>query len=215
MTSYIKNNLFKLITANIILIYAVGILTITFSNDSMRGIILGLTPVNLIMNLVMLLTFHKIWDRSFILSSLFIALLGYFIEVIGVKTGAIFGNYTYGENLGVKVFDVPIIMSLNWFILVYSAAVILNKVKNILLFSFLGATLITLLDVFMEPLSAKLDFWYWDLGAPIQNFIAWYLFSLVLFIIFRKINGSITNPLAKIVLLLHFIFFIILNVVFK
>ena len=43
-----------------------------------------------------------------------LALIGFIFEIIGVKTGLIFGHYKYCNGLGTKVFDVPLIISLNW-----------------------------------------------------------------------------------------------------
>jgi putative membrane protein len=36
------------------------------------------------------------------------------LEVVGVKTGLIFGEYKYGSTLGIKLFEVPLIIGFNW-----------------------------------------------------------------------------------------------------
>src|SRR6187402_1961516 len=108
MISSIKNNLFTLLTANIILMYAVGLIGITTNYELGKLFILSLTPLNLIVNIAMLLYFHKDWNRNFIISAIVIAIAGFAIEVIGVKTGAVFGNYFYGKSLGFKILEVPV-----------------------------------------------------------------------------------------------------------
>ena len=37
-----------------------------------------------------------------------IVLIGFVIEVIGVKTGYVFGSYSYGDSLGFKILEVPV-----------------------------------------------------------------------------------------------------------
>ena len=40
-------------------------------------------------------------------------------EILGVNYGLIFGDYIYLDNLGYKVFGVPVIIGVNWIILTY------------------------------------------------------------------------------------------------
>ncbi len=213
MISFLKKNHFNLLTANIFLIYIVGICGIFLSeNNEERFIFMQLTPLNLIINSIMLLSFHKNWNQKFLLSSLIIAIGGFIIEVIGVKTGYIFGNYTYGKSLGYKIFEVPLLMALNWFLLIYATATMLSKIDNDLLFSIAGAAIITILDTLIEPLCGYLHFWNWQSDVPFRNFIAWFVISFILFYFFRKINKNISNPYGVIVLLTQFMFFGILNI---
>lgn len=195
--------------------YVVGLVGILCSKDkSAQLFFLSLTPLNLIINIVMLLFFHKKWDSTFILSSIFIGISGFIIEVIGVKTGNIFGIYYYNESLGFKILDVPIMMILNWFLLIYCTTTILYKIKNIFVFATLGASIITLLDTLIEPLCSSLHFWTWQTNnsiAPLQNYIAWFVVSFCMFIFYRKMNGNLSNRYSFIILLLQFVFFGILN----
>ncbi|MBK9792799.1 MAG: carotenoid biosynthesis protein [Sphingobacteriales bacterium] len=70
----------------------------------------------------------------------------------------------------------------------------------------------TLLDVFIEPVAIRLDFWQWQNNViPFQNYVAWYLISFLLFLFFRRVNGAIQNRIAIIVLAIQFLFFAILN----
>ena len=43
--------------------------------------------------------------------------LGFGVEVIGVETGLLFGDYEYGSGLGPKVLKVPMLMGVLWWIL--------------------------------------------------------------------------------------------------
>jgi putative membrane protein len=213
MISFLKKNKFTLLTANIILIYLVGISGILLSKNEVERIsFMQLTPLNLMMNILMLFSFHNNWNQKFVLSSIFIGIAGFFIEVLGVKTGYIFGSYNYGDSLGLKILEVPVIMALNWLLLIYATATMLSTIKNDILFSIAGATIITLLDVLIEPLCAYLHFWFWEGNVPFQNFVAWFVISCLLFYFFRKVNKNISNPYAVIIISTQFLFFGILNI---
>jgi len=216
MISYLKNNWFNLAVYNIILVYIVGIVGICFTSEAVQKVFLQLTPISLILSLVHLVFDHKKWDWKFIFSALFITLFGFFIEVIGVKTQAIFGTYYYGETLGFKWLDVPILMGLNWLLLIYIIATSFNKIKSVWMFSVCAAAIMTGLDFLIEPNAIKLDFWQWQNNIiPLQNFVAWFVLSFILFFIFRVANGIIENRFSKIILVLQFVFFGILNIFLK
>src|ERR1700712_798596 len=78
-----------------------------------------LTPLNLLGSLTILLRFHQDWNRSFLLFIVLAFVIGFFIEVIGIQTGIIFGKYHYETLLGFKLFGVPPVIGFNWLMLVY------------------------------------------------------------------------------------------------
>jgi putative membrane protein len=191
----------------------VGISGICFTPAEDQMQFLKLTPLNLFVTTLFLLFFHKKWDITFICSLIFLVLAGFLVEVIGVKTGRIFGAYYYGQNLGFKLWDVPVVIGLNWFMLLYSISGVLRKINSTVLFTLLAAGIMTSLDAFIEPIAIKLDFWHWSTGGiPIQNYIAWYAISAILFYLFRRVNGRIENNFSLTVLLIQFLFFALLNV---
>ena len=59
-----------------------------------------------------------------------IFLLGFVVEVVGVQTGLIFGSYSYGATLGVKLFDTPLLIGLNWIFVSYSSYSIACQVSD-------------------------------------------------------------------------------------
>lgn len=212
MNSFIRNNKFSLAVFNLTVIYLVGISGICFTNAVQQQLFLKLTPINLMVTTAMLLFFHQRWNKTFLLSAIVIAGTGFFVEVAGVHTGLIFGTYYYGANLGFKWFDVPLIIGVNWFLLVYSIAAVFYKVRNNMLFATLSAGVMTLLDVLIEPVAIKLDFWHWQEEViPLQNFAAWFMISFILFYFFRKMNGRVQNKFALVILIIQYLFFGILN----
>lgn len=141
-----------------------------------------------------------------------IFVLGFIIELIGVKTGYLFGNYEYGKALGTTIFDVPIIIGLNWFIIVVASSNVLRAFKMPLIqLALLSGLLATLLDALIEPVAIKFDFWQWQNNhIPFLNYCCWFLFSSL----FSYLYLSLTNGRNKTAFYLFFIwmlFFLFLN----
>lgn len=207
-----ENKRFCILGFNLIIIYIVGVCGIVLTNQVQQQLFLKITPLNLALTTFFTLLFHYRWNFSFIASGIMVFLFGFFLEVIGVKTGIIFGNYWYGKTLGLKWLEVPVVIGLNWFLLVYLISTVFYKVKNIFAFGLISAAAMTLLDIFIEPVAMKLDFWQWQNDSiPFQNYVAWFFISFFLFLFFRKTTGSIQNPFSALVLAIQFLFFAILN----
>ena len=141
-------------------------------------------------------------------------LVGFGIEVLGVASGQIFGKYTYGRTLGPQIYDVPVIIGLNWFLLIYTVGCICNSIKtNIFVKSTIGSGMLVILDFFMEPVAIKYNFWRWADGkVPLQNYLAWFTISFVLLLFFNKVLLNRNNPLSKLFFLVELIFFILLSI---
>lgn len=185
-----------------------------------------LSPLNLWVSLILLLFFHQDFNRKFIIISVFIFFAGFLVEVAGVHTGLIFGKYWYGKTLGTQVSNVPLVIGANWLLLIYCSSIVtqnivtsfknrfpLNSILCSTLFkAFLSASLMVLLDYFIEPVAVHLDFWHWqDKQIPLQNFQAWFLIAFVFSFLFAKYIILKKNTLASLLLLLQFLFFISLH----
>ena len=109
-------------------------------------------------------------------------LIGMIAEIIGTKTGILFGNYSYGNNLGPKIIGVPPLIGINWIVLTFLTATIARRVIHFKWLSIIcGALLMVGLDFFIEPIAPIFDFWSWDEGvAPLKNFIHWFIVSLLM-----------------------------------
>jgi len=147
---------------------------------------------------------------------------GYVLEMFGVKTGKLFGEFIYGNNLGYKLNDVPLIIGLNWLILCYSAFHISNLIISKWRFSnieivnlgkvLLAAFLIVIIDILIEQVAPQLDFWYWkNQVPPIQNYTAWFLFSFCFVFFYQKLDLPCTNPIAHWVYIFQFLYFFGMN----
>ncbi|MEA5258112.1 carotenoid biosynthesis protein [Arcicella aquatica] len=177
-----------------------------------------LSPFNLWISLILLLLFQQDFQLKFILFAIITFLIGFFVEVLGVHTGIIFGQYYYGKTLGIQLFDVPIVIGANWFILVYSSGHIIEKLfknlnpffgRNILL-STVAASLMVCLDLIIEPVAIRLDFWQWHFNKiPIQNYVGWFIISFGLQYYFISSKFLKNNALAPLLFYLQFIFFLL------
>ena len=175
-----------------------------------------LTPLNLLISAALVSYYDKNKTKDFLSLFSIVFATGYLVEVLGVKTGLIFGSYAYGPVLGPKLFETPLSMGINWFILIYGAGNLMNQLKSrwpIFLKACIGALALILLDLLIEPVAIHYNFWRWENDViPIQNYIAWWLISVVLLVVFFKILGNSINKVAIVLFVLQLIFFGILNI---
>ena len=172
-----------------------------------------LIPLALVLNLFYLIYFHK--DRNKIKDiSLFalIFILGFGIEVLGVKTGKIFGVYYYGDSLGPKLWEVPLTIGFNWLILTYTTASLSDKFKIPLSFKILlGALMMLALDLILELDAASMDMWYWPNNevVPLSNYLVWFGLAVLFHIILRIGRIRTENVLAIPIFICQFLLFAI------
>lgn len=141
--------------------------------------------------------------------ALFIALMAYVVEIAAVKTGLLFGRFEYGDVLGWKFFEVPPIIGIYWLILVWGGYSMAFSLKlPVGLRWLVAASLITLLDVLIEPVAEHYGVWTWDNGIiPFQNYIGWFVLSAILSIIFEFYPLVLKPRMGLVVLVCQFLFF--------
>lgn len=192
-------------------IYLMGIIGISI--PSLRGVYVALTPYTLLISAVILFAFHRKWNLQFIAAILLIALAGFGVEVLGVQTGAIFGEYSYGFVLGIKIGEVPVMIALNWVILIYCSYFVAGKLFQAPLPKMaITAALMVGMDLLMEPVAIALDMWSWEVVAPpFQNYAAWFLLSFLFAGLLHGMKVKILNPLAGYLFVFLVMFFGALN----
>lgn len=203
-------NIFKLI---ILIFHIVGIFGM--SVPAIRPYFQLLTPFHLLLCTGLLLVFHKGWNINFLVFSLLAFGIGFGAEVIGVHTQLLFGGYSYGSVLGIKFFEVPLMIGVNWFLLVYlSGEVFEARIKNWMFAAVLSALVMVVMDFLIEPVAVALDFWSWEGGQiPLSNFTSWFFVALVIQLIYGKLTFKKKNPLALFLLINLLVFFGILNLI--
>ncbi|GAB3180778.1 hypothetical protein GCM10027291_48940 [Telluribacter humicola] len=177
--------------------------------ESLQPVFRPLIPLNLLASLGLLLLFHTDWNRSFLLYCVTAFLVGFFVEVAGVHTGLIFGSYQYGSALGWKVWEVPLVIGSNWLMLTYASGSICDRLSApAWVKALIAAALMVGLDILIEPVAIELDFWSWNSATiPLQNYVAWYVVSALLLLLFYRLSFSKDNRLAPLLFLLQFFFF--------
>ena len=176
--SNIRINIENISISLIWLFHVSGILGIIYGNSNW---FISFTPLNLTLNFTLLLI-NCNWSKQALLIIIISFLVGMITEILGVQYGWIFGNYQYGNQLGTKVFGVPLLIGVNWCVLtLITGAITQMFYSNIIMRIILAVALMIFLDLLMEPLAPVLDFWVFDeKEAPLQNYLGWGLVALFL-----------------------------------
>ncbi|MBQ4819013.1 carotenoid biosynthesis protein [Aquimarina sp. MMG016] len=186
-----------------------------FNISGIIGVFLGyedwfmsLTPLNLLIYITLIFWNNRL-DKRLLTALTIPFFIGMITEALGVNYGLIFGNYEYGENLGWKIFGVPLIIGVNWAILVYCASVIAQKIySNLFITSLIGAILMVSLDLIIEVSAPRFDFWEFDRGVvPLQNYIGWFCTAFVANVLFQKVIKTVHYGIAIHVFIVIFVFF--------
>ncbi len=189
-----------------------------FQISGALGIILGndkwfirFTPVCLFVYFILIILNNRPFNYNFLFISYF---LGFICELIGVNTGILFGDYTYGDTLGIQLFNIPLIIGINWFVTVIISASIADKfAKKIYFKMIISLLLIMFLDISMEPIAPKMDMWRfagYD-SAPLSNYVTWIFISLPLLIFYFKNNINANFYLCVNLYTAQILFFIVLE----
>ncbi len=181
-----------------------------------RETFVSMTPLNLSIMFVLLLINGSSFSKPLMLGFIISFFTGLFAEMIGVHTGLLFGNYSYGDAMSVKLMNVPILIGINWFVVVFCSYVIVTRYLPVSIgpvaTSALAALMTTGFDWLMEPVAVTLGFWSWqDAHIPIFNFICWFVISFLLIRVFIRIKVPTANPFALYLLLIQAAFFLFLR----
>jgi putative membrane protein len=211
MTAILKSKKILYSAIFLLIIHTVGIVGL---NSSFKDLFLLLTPLNLLISVATIYLNQNELNSPLFIASCIIYLLGFTVELVGVKTGLLFGEYNYGNTLGFKLFDIPLIIGLNWLMLIFSVGCILDSFHpSSILKSIIGAFMLVFLDFIIEPIAIKFDFWNWENGIiPIQNYVVWFLFSMLFLLIFYNFQFNKNNLIAKLLYLIQVIFFALLTI---
>ena len=183
------------------------------SLEQTQDLFKALVPFNLLATAAILLHFEKNKNTNYGLFILITFLVGFFVEVLGVKTGDVFGVYSYGSTLGFKIFDVPLAIGLNWVVLIYCTAHLSRKItKSVVVQVIIASLFMVAFDLLIEPVAINFDFWSWELiNIPIRNYIGWFVVSLLLQTLFHFLMKPTNNSLAIRLLYIQVGFFLVLN----
>ena len=148
---------------------------------------------------------ERVGARAALLAALAL-LVGLGVEVLGSRTGFPFGPYRYSPP-GLSVLGVPLLVPLGWFAMTLAAGVLAGGR------AWLAGLLLVAWDLGLEPLMTAQGFWTWGrplpqldgvtleawarpavpapgavwAGAPVQNFLAWFVVGAGLVWLFGRL----------------------------
>ncbi len=224
-----KKNLVNNVALFIALLFhiagAIGILFTPYKNWFIQN-----TPLNLLIMAALLIITQKEKNIYFFIFLLITIVVGFVVEYTGTNTALIFGHYTYGNILGLKIFGLPLIIAVNWFIVIYCAGVTTQLYENKMLkrinekgmsinagvqtISFVidASLLAVLFDWMIEPVADKLGYWKWEGGdIPFYNYVCWFIISALLFALFQQLPFTKRNIFAVHLLIIQLLFFLVLR----
>ncbi len=143
-------------------------------------------------------------------------------EWVGVATGALFGHYSYSDQLGVKVFDlVPLVIPIAWLMMLYpafeTAALLLRRrrphvqsprslrtlAENGLL-AVTAAAAMTAWDLSLDPRMVSDGNWAWRdvgqyayFGIPLSNFAGWLVTAFAIYLVWLWIMRAHAHARAQ------------------
>jgi bisanhydrobacterioruberin hydratase len=223
---------FEIATAIAVLFHSIGLVGLLFFD---RSFFLAATPFNLLLSFTLLIWTQTDKNLNFLVFFASCFILGIVVEIIGVNTGILFGDYSYGNVLGPDIKNVPVLIGINWFLIIYCCGIsihtllmkAINRIaadtgKTPMALKALsviidGATLAVFFDWLMEPVAVKLGYWAWNgNGAiPLFNYICWFVISLLLLTIFHFAKFNKQNKFAVNLLLIQLMFFLLLRTFLK
>jgi putative membrane protein len=201
----------RVAVAIIILFHFVGL--VGFAIPQTRPLFTQVVVLHLLLMLLIIMLNHSninVWFLTFF-ACVFTA--GVLVEWIGVHKHWLFGDYSYGATLGTKVLDIPLMIGVNWFLLVYATGVTLqrSRLKSQLSRVIIGGLILVLLDLLIEPVAIKFDYWHWTTGViPVKNYSCWFLVSTAMLYVFELFGFKKQSIAAPVFLLIQFVFFGIL-----
>jgi uncharacterized membrane protein len=184
--------------------HVVGIVGIGYLNNE---IILGLTPANLLLLLLFIAINHEAKTKFWVFYVTYI--LAFSIEAVGVTFGWPFGDYTYGPVLGWKLFETPLIIGVNWIVLLYGANSIANYVGlTAITRALCAAALMVFIDYLIEPVAIQLDFWSWERGTPpLENYLGWFAASFLISLLWQLAKVQLNQLIGAAMYVIQLLFF--------
>tara|TARA_B100000674_G_scaffold213739_1_gene175218 strand:+ start:2217 stop:2858 length:642 start_codon:yes stop_codon:yes gene_type:complete len=206
MLKLIDNN--ELRSLSIFIVWLVNISGFFGILSDQKDFFLSSSPYVLTVTLFLLVVNNSL-EKKFLLRLFYIFFLGLTVEIIGVNFSFFFGEYKYGDNLGIKIFDVPVVIGFNWVLLIILTGNFADRIfqKSILGKVLFGSTMMILLDLLIEISAPKLDYWEFTVNpVPFSNYLWWFIFSFLFHFIYQS-NIKKEYIVSTNILIIHFLFF--------
>ncbi len=129
------------------------------------------------------------------------------MEALGVGTGLLFGNYSYTDKLGGKLFGlVPWLIPVAWCSLLYPAWHLpwrLPLGKSTWLGRIvLPALAVTAWDLSLDPRMVQDGFWVWPeggfyFGIPLSNYVGWFVTAALVYFVWHWLDGATPTQISR------------------
>ena len=199
------------IVALVMVFYTYG--AFGLAREETRELYTSLTPLVLLSSLVIL----SVYDRSpkqikALIYMLSVAVVSFCVEVLGVATGVIFGEYSYGTSLGPKIGGTPLLIGINWIFLVYATAAIQAPLGRGIITTIVIPTLLMLgYDIIMEQVAPMMQMGSWEGGSiPLQNYVVWGALAALFHAVRYWLRIDFRNRIAPFIFLIQILFFSII-----
>jgi uncharacterized membrane protein len=130
--------------------------------------------------------------------------ISYIVEETGVRTGLVFGPYHYSDQLGPKLGNVPVLIPLGWFMMIYPSWVVaqallrgvdVRRPAGMVALALLSALAMTGWDMVMDPPMVRAGVWVWHeggpyFGVPLQNYFGWVANTFVIYLVFDALDQA-------------------------
>lgn len=211
MTLYSEQKLsVRAVRVFLVIFYAVGIAG--FAWPVTHDLFQRLVSLNLLVSFALLFWFHSSWSLRQLAIFWAIAVSGFLLEMAGIHTGLLFGSYSYGKALGLKVLSTPLLIGINWLVLVYCVHILFPGLNSRWFYPLLASGLLVIYDFVMEPVAIATDMWSWQGGiVPLKNYVTWFVVAAIMLYALKFFRISYRNPIASWLLAIQFIFFLVLG----
>ena len=141
------------------------------------------------------------WPRRRLIQMLLVGLsFTWLVEFIGVRTGLLFGRYSYTALFQPQVGGVPVLIPLAWMMMLAPAWAVAEMILQDwrarlgrwypLIFASLAALAFTAWDLYLDPQMVARGLWVWEspqgyFGIPWMNFLGWWLCAAALTFLLR------------------------------
>tara|TARA_B100000795_G_scaffold98958_1_gene72718 strand:+ start:4518 stop:5147 length:630 start_codon:yes stop_codon:yes gene_type:complete len=186
------------ITISILIIWLFNLSGILGILSSYSDWFLRLTPLNLMIYVVLIIWNLEHKSKKFLIAFSIPFFIGILTEYLGVNYGLLFGTYSYGENLGIKIWGVPLMICINWALLTIITADLSRVIhKNIIVRSFLGGLLMMILDLIIEVSAPRFDFWQFENNLiPLKNYVDWFIIGSIAHYLYNQISLKTNTKLS-------------------
>lgn len=123
---------------------------------------------------------------------------GLLVEMVGLATALPFGQYTYGDGLGPRLFGTPVVIGLAWIMLAWPAWIAAGRLTDRRRTRVLvAAWTLAAWDLFLDPQMVGEGYWTWAdptpglpgvYGVPLTNHLGWLVVALVLMTLFARVE---------------------------